>query len=89
MAGGRGGRREAFSLVTASSTQPGGQSEKPSGRDGQEAAFTPNSRTRRPLKLESAGKIKGYYSPNRWEIVPLMTLWHLTFSKVPSKNQLT
>lgn len=36
---------------------------------GQGAAFTPH-RTRRPLKLESAGKIKGYYSPSRWEIVP-------------------
>lgn len=33
--------------------------EKPSGKSGQGAAFTPNNKTRRTLRLESAGKIKG------------------------------
>ena len=87
--GERGDHREAFPPVTLSPSQSGGQSEKPSGRGGEGAAFILSSRTRRSLKLESVGKIKGYYSPSRWEIVALMSLWHLTFSKVPSKYRLT
>lgn len=31
------------------------------------------------LKLENVSKIKGYYSPSRWEIVALMSLWHDVF----------
>ena len=65
--------------MTLSPTQSGGQSEKPSGRGGEGAAFILSSRTRRSLKLESVSKIKGYFSPSRWEIVVLMSLWHLTF----------
>ena len=61
MAGGRGAQGAHFPLLLHPS-HPARWAEKPSGRGGQGAAFTPNSRTRRPLK--------GYYSPSRWEIVP-------------------
>lgn len=43
-------------------SHPAWWAKEPSGWAGQGAAFTPSSRTRRPLK--------GYYPPSRWDIVP-------------------
>lgn len=60
VAGGRGSPGNTFSRDSTS--HPAWWVEKPSGRGGQGAASTPNSRTRRTWK--------GPYSPSRWDIVP-------------------